>query len=62
MPDKPIPVQEYAQLTSQLINLNIPAEYSAGVIGNLERLFELTAPLQAFELDSDEEIAQVFSP
>ena len=62
MSAKLLDVAEFARLSAAAVQLSIPVEFEAGVVGNLERLFELAAPLQAFVLEDDVEPAPVFQP
>jgi hypothetical protein len=59
---KQFDVAAFARLSAEAVQLPIPPEFEAGVIGNLERLFELAEPLASFVLDDEIEPAPVFQP
>jgi hypothetical protein len=55
-------VAAYVDTTSTALNLEIPAQYRASVIANLERLLELGGQVMSFPLPDDTEMAPVFQP
>jgi hypothetical protein len=55
-------VAAYADTASKVLDLTIPEAYRAGVIANLERLFQLGDLAMSFPLPDDIEVAPVFRP
>ncbi|MDB5395652.1 MAG: hypothetical protein JWM91_3158 [Rhodospirillales bacterium] len=55
-------VAAYVDATGIVLNLDLPPEYRAGVVANLERLFQLGDEVMSFPLPDDTEVAPVFRP
>ena len=55
-------VGAYADTASKVLDLKIPEAYRAGVVANLERLFQLGELAMNFPLPDDIEVAPVFQP
>jgi hypothetical protein len=55
-------VAAYVDAAGIVLNLGLPAEYRAGVVANLERLFQLGGEIMSFPLPDDTEMAPVFRP
>jgi len=54
--------ERYARAAAALLELPAAADHGAAVAGNLVLIAELMAPLMAFELDDEDELAPVFRP
>ena len=53
---------EYVKQTSQLMNLNLSAEYLSGVTDNFAAIADTASLVMEFQLPEDVEIAPIFEP
>ena len=52
----------YVEQTAQLLGIEIPEAYQAGVVENMSQLSAIAQQVMAFPLPRDTEIAPVFKP
>ena len=53
---------EYVKQTARLMGLKLTPEYLPGVVDNFDRLKEIAALVNEFDLPKDIEIASTFEP
>lgn len=54
--------RQYVEITAELMGLELTSEYLPGVVDNFQRLTQIAALVNEFELPENIEIAPTFEP